>query len=98
MGNKSKIYAVCSGSESYFNVICYFDDEVDATIAVGDTYRYEESFNAYVENGIDIDGALWTRSHPLNVIVQDGEVTQLSNNYFVTEIPGARTISKRNEY
>lgn len=89
MGNK-KIYAVCSGSESYFDIICYFDDEVDATIAIDDTYLYEESFNAYVDNGIDIDGALWTRSHPLNVIVQDGEITPLSNNYFVTEVLRAR--------
>ena len=91
MGNK-KIYAVCSGSESCFDIICYFVDEVDATIAVDDTYLYEESFNAYIENGIDIDGALWTRSHPLNLIVQDGQITPLSNNYFVTEIPSARTI------
>jgi hypothetical protein len=90
MGNQSKIYAVCSGSESCFDIICYFDDEVDATIAVDDTYRYEDSFNAYVENGIYIDGAHWTRSHPLNVIVQDGEVTQLSNNYFVTEVLRSR--------
>jgi len=97
MENKRKIYAVCSGSESCFDIICYFDDEVDATIAVDDTHSYEESFNAYVENGIDIDGALWTRSHPLNVIVQDGEIRLLSTNYFVTEIPSARTISKRNE-